>query len=70
MSNHGKTCKHCGASMSEPKPVNTGPRKGQTQTVCTKCGHVDYLASSPETVTETVSGLGIGNFLMARSEVS
>jgi len=47
MNNHGRTCKHCGASMSDPKPIYTGPRKGQTQIVCTKCGHVDYLAVSP-----------------------
>ena len=62
-----KTCKHCGESMSEPKPISTGPRKGQTQTVCTKCGHIDYLAAIPGTVIEMVAGQGVGNFLMRQS---
>ena len=62
-----KTCKHCGESMSEPKPIRTGPRKGQTQAVCTKCGHADYLAASVGTVLEMVAGQGIGNFLRPQS---
>ena len=64
MNNDGKTCKHCGAPMSEPKPVNTGPRKGQTHTVCTKCGHIKYLAASPGTLVEMVAGPGTRNSLM------
>ncbi len=58
MNNHGKICKHCGASMSGPKPISTGPRKGQTQTVCTKCGHTDYLAASLGAVNEMVASYG------------
>ena len=67
MNNHGNICRHCGASMSEPKPIRTGPRKGQTQAVCTKCGHADYLAASVGTVLEMVAGQGIGNFLTPQS---
>jgi hypothetical protein len=67
MSNHDKTCNHCGGRVSEPKPIITGPRKGQTQSVCTKCGHANYLAASPGTVNAMVAGPGIGGFLMPRS---
>ena len=67
MNNHGKICKHCSASMSEPKPISTGPRKGQTQAVCTKCGHADYLGASPGAGIEMVAGHDIGNFLMPQS---
>lgn len=67
MNNHSKSCAHCGARVSEPKPIITGPRKGQTQTVCTKCGHANYLAASHGTVIEIVASPGIGDFLMPRS---
>ena len=43
MSNHREKCKHCGGQVSEPKPVNTGPRKGLDQVICTQCGHIDYV---------------------------
>ena len=39
---HGEKCRHCGANMTQPKPVLEGPRKGQTRTICVKCGHIDY----------------------------
>lgn len=52
MNNRGKICKHCGGPVSEPKPINTGPRKGQTLVACTKCGHIDYLAVSPQQMVE------------------
>ena len=48
MSNQREKCKHCGAPVSEPKPISTGPRRGQTQVVCTQCGHIEYLAVSPQ----------------------
>ncbi len=60
MSNHSKICKHCSAAMSEPKPVITGPRKGQTQAVCTKCGHADYLAAGSATVIEMTGAQPLG----------
>jgi len=62
MNNNENRCNHCGARVSEPKPINTGPRKGQTQTVCTKCGHSNCLPANPQTVTETIEGQGIRNF--------
>ena len=46
MISHGKQCTHCGGNMSLPKPVVTGPRKGQTQSICAKCGHIDYRAEA------------------------
>lgn len=48
MSNQREKCKHCGAPVSEPKPISTGPRKGQTQVVCTQCGHIEYLVVGPQ----------------------
>lgn len=45
MSNHREKCKHCGGQVSEPKPVNTGQRKGQNQVICTRCGHVEYVSA-------------------------
>lgn len=47
---HGETCRHCGANMSEPKPVPEGPRKGQTRTICVRCGHMEYQGTSSATV--------------------
>ena len=47
MINHGESCNHCGGQLSEPKPIGAGPRKGQTQVVCTKCGHITYQPSDP-----------------------
>jgi ribosomal protein L40E len=35
-------CRHCGAKMSEPKPVTSGARIGQVKTICRKCGHAEY----------------------------
>ena len=35
-------CRHCGAKMSEPKPVTSGARAGQVKTICRKCGHAEY----------------------------
>jgi len=29
--------------MSEPKVVIDGPRKGHTQKICTKCGHIHHM---------------------------
>jgi RNase P subunit RPR2 len=48
MINHGEKCKHCDGPLTEPKPVSEGPRKGQTQAVCSKCGHINYLSASPQ----------------------
>lgn len=50
MSNHRENCKHCGGPVSEPKPVNSGPRKGQDQTICTKCGHINYVPAGSQAV--------------------
>ena len=55
MSNHKEKCKHCDGVLSEPKPVSAGPRKGQTQTVCTKCGHINYLPASPQPMVEALA---------------
>lgn len=35
-------CRHCGAKMSEPKPVTVGARIGQVKTICRKCGHAEF----------------------------
>lgn len=43
MINHGEKCRLCNGHMSEPKLVNEGPKKGQTRTICSKCGHIIYL---------------------------
>ena len=67
MNNQKNTCKHCGAAVSEPKPIGTGPRKGQTQEVCTKCGHANYLAVSPQMMNEMDAGPGIRKLLMPQS---
>jgi hypothetical protein len=46
---HGDKCGHCNGNLSEPKPVISGPRKGQMQRICGKCGHIKYLgAPSPQ----------------------
>jgi len=44
MINHGAKCTHCGGLMSEAKAVLDGPRKGHMQKICTKCGHIHYMA--------------------------
>ena len=67
MNNHNNNCMHCGARVGEPKPVRDGPRKGQTRTICTKCGHINFLPAGSGTIIEVGAGPGIGNFLMPRS---
>jgi hypothetical protein len=47
MINHGEKCSHCNGHVSEPKPVLAGPRKGQMQAICTKCGHIHYQQTAP-----------------------
>jgi hypothetical protein len=37
--------------MSEPKQVTEGPKKGHTRTICTKCGHINYLQGPAQTDT-------------------
>lgn len=48
MLNHGEKCTHCGGLLSETKQVLDGPRRGQTQRVCTKCGHIKYMGASAQ----------------------
>ena len=50
---HGEKCRHCGANMTEPKPVLEGPRKGQTRTICVKCGHIDYHGTADSQQAQT-----------------
>ena len=45
---HGKKCSHCRGDMSLPKPINDGPRSGQTRTICMKCGHIEYQSRQPQ----------------------
>lgn len=44
-------CRHCGAKMSEQKPVTSGARVGQMKCSCRKCGHTEYHAAA-ETADE------------------
>ena len=39
-------CRHCGAKMSEHKPVTVGARIGQMKSICRKCGHSEYHPAS------------------------
>jgi rRNA maturation protein Nop10 len=48
MISHGEKCSHCGGHLSDPKPVKDGPRKGQTQKICSKCGHIKYIAAAAQ----------------------
>lgn len=41
---HHEKCRHCGGKMTEQKPVDSGPRLGQTKSICLKCGHTEYHA--------------------------
>lgn len=43
---HGEKCRHCGANMTEPKPITDGPRKGGMRTICTRCGHIEYQTAA------------------------
>jgi len=50
ISNHGDKCGVCGGNLSVAKPVLMGPKKGQMQRICSKCGHIKYTgAPAPAT---------------------
>ena len=48
MINHGERCTHCGGNLSDARPVTMGPRKGQMQRICSKCGHIKYEACAAQ----------------------
>ena len=51
---HGEKCRHCGSNMTEPKQVLEGPRKGQSRTICVKCGHIEYHGSADAQATRAM----------------
>ena len=55
MLNHGEKCTHCNGHLSEAKPVLMGPRKGQTQKICTKCGHIKYEGAPTQPANQQTS---------------